>query len=553
MVTRSTDSGYRIAVSRTALCFVASFAILSNQPSFGQQAQPADRFVDSIGVNTHLFKGVGDSTDTYANYSTMIWPALLGLGVRHIRDEMAVDNPGGNYYSRLNDLASNGIHCDLISECQWNTAAQAQAITATYLLGAQECVEGTNELDNYPGYSSTWMSVDHQYTQDIKTAYGGNAQTQNIAIIGFSDNDDPALGHSAAYANAYGNYSPYVNYGNCHPYTFPWGQPEGNMQTLVNGNSVLWGSAPFILTETGCYTGTAPLSLGWYPHGKYTLRSLLTAFNLGAYRTYLYELADEHNNPSYSEDNFGLITYNGSAKPAYYAVKNTISLLSDPGPAFTPGTLAWSLSGSTANVNSTLLQKRNGDYYLVLWIGCVSNDSTVSQAVTLNVPSQVGQATLYTLDNAGNMSSSPMNLVNGQIGLNVKDTVSVVKLTPCQHLQSRWQGTYINTENGLTCSTISQGWWSAQWLRERVDDTYFRLKNRHIGQYLNVQSGSLGCTAIDPSWQSAQWSLEYVDGVNWRIKSRSQGTYINIENGLGCSAIDPGWWSAQWQLPPSSS
>jgi hypothetical protein len=513
----------------------------------------ADRFVDSIGINTHLFEGYYDNTDTYYNYSTIIRPALIGSGIRHIRDNMAVDNPGGNFYSNLNDLANNGIHCDLISECEWNTAAQSQAITSTYLLGAQECVEGTNELDNYPGYSSTWMSVDNQYTKDIKTAYGGSPQTQNMTIIGFSDNDDPSLGHSSAYANAYGNYSPYVNYGNCHPYTYPWGQPEGNMQNVVNGNAMLWGSAPFMLTETGCFTGTAPSSVGWYAHGKYSLRSLLTAFNLGAYRTYLYELCDEHNNPSNQEDNFGLITYNGSAKPAYTAIKNTISLLSDPGPAFTPGTLNWSITGNTANVNSTLLQKHNGDFYLALWIGDVSNDSTISQAVTLNLPSQIGQAVLYTLDNAGNISSSVKSIVNGQISLNVTDTVSVLKLSPYQYLKNLWQGTYINTQSGLQCSAIYPTWWTAEWTREPVDDTYFRLKNRSTGQYLNIQTGALQSTAIDPTWWSAQWSLEYVDGVNWRIKNRWQGTYINIQNGLQCTTIDPSWWSAEWQLPSTSS
>jgi hypothetical protein len=68
---------------------------------------------------------------------------------------------------------------------------------------------------------------------------------------------------------------------------------------------------------------------------------------------------------------------------------------------------------------------------------------------------------------------------------------------------------HLNNESGrLLFSPVQDGWWSAMWEPEAVDGTYFRLKNRWTGTYLNSQDPNLLLsTAIEPGWWSAMWSM----------------------------------------------
>ena len=58
----------------------------------------------------------------------------------------------------------------------------------------------------------------------------------------------------------------------------------------------------------------------------------------------------------------------GSPKQSYTAIQNLITILSDKGSAFTAGSLSYSLAGDTSHVQHTLLAKRNGHYFLALWL-----------------------------------------------------------------------------------------------------------------------------------------------------------------------------------------
>ena len=67
------------------------------------------------------------------------------------------------------------------------------------------------------------------------------------------------------------------------------------------------------------------------------------------------------------EHNFGLFDNDGKTmKPAGHAMANLIGLLADPGPAFQPGRLDFVVSGD--NVQTILLQKRDGEFWLALWL-----------------------------------------------------------------------------------------------------------------------------------------------------------------------------------------
>ena len=113
-----------------------AFAAVAAEP-----ARPADSFVDSIGVNTHLpyDDGIYDT-----GYDGIIKPRLQELGIRHLRD-------GGYqypwYWDRLKDLANSGIRSTLI----FHTVPPSEVVnTAKALGGAIEAIEGPNEIDIVP-------------------------------------------------------------------------------------------------------------------------------------------------------------------------------------------------------------------------------------------------------------------------------------------------------------------------------------------------------------------------------------------------------------------
>jgi hypothetical protein len=171
--------------------------------------------------------------------------------------------------------------------------------------------------------------------------------------------------------------------------------------------------------------------------GKYIPRLFFEYFNRGIERTYLYEFIDSYPNPQRDERDlhFGLLRNDGTEKPAYVALKNLIDLLEDPGPDFETGSLDYSLSGNTADVHRTLLQKRDGRFYLVLWQEVSSYDleakrdiSVVDRKVTLTLDRSISEAVIYR----PNRSATPLEQHSSprRLTLDVPDELLVVELTP---------------------------------------------------------------------------------------------------------------------------
>src|SRR5579863_3600513 len=118
---------------------------------------------------------------------------------------------------------------------------------------------------------------------------------------------------------------------------------------------------------TATQTGTIPESV----EASYIPRTLLLSFSKGIKRTFVYELLDE-----FSSTGYGLLANDFSEKPAFLALKNLISTLQDPGGQFTPGSLTYGVTGNTNTVQHLLLQKRDGSYWLILWLEQSSYDAT---------------------------------------------------------------------------------------------------------------------------------------------------------------------------------
>ncbi len=349
-------------VTRSAAPLLASASRLLSAPS---QARSADDFVNSIGTNLHLsyFR-----TAYGTGWATIIKPKLLALGVRHVRDGGSVvddDRWMETVYGRMKDLADQGIRFDLIvgpprgSE-DYSSLSQFSRLVQ-YAQPVVESFEGLNEHDL--SRRPDWVSEVRNCQQALYTAVKADPRTASLPVYG------PSIGHQNNAAQV-GDISQWMDYGTIHPY--PGGLPPlASLADHENKLRAITGSRPLVATETGYHTAMSwpgehpPVSE--QAMARYVPRLFLQYFDAGINRTYLYELIDEGTSHADREQNFGLLRADGSEKPAYSALRNLIAVLRDPGPTFTPGQLDYSLSGDTTGVESTLLQKRDGRFYLVLW------------------------------------------------------------------------------------------------------------------------------------------------------------------------------------------
>ncbi|MEJ7811820.1 MAG: ricin-type beta-trefoil lectin domain protein [Gemmatimonadaceae bacterium] len=390
----------------------------------GEAAGSADAFVNSVGVVTKL-----NSLDLVygTGYASIIRPKLLSLGVRHIRDGL---NVWPTVAARYRELGGLGIRLTGITEPKNGNYDDASHILpqADAIGSALEAFEGANEPEFWGWY---WADQGRRFQRAVYNTVKGSATWGATPVLQTSVS---GFGAPAAL----GDLSAYADFGNLHPY--PGGeQPTNLFQSYLDTWVTLNGSDPPQATETGYhnYTGNP----GWQPGvteraaARYVPRMVLQYFNAGIVRTFLYELIDQRANPTLDEDNFGLLRNNGTEKPAFAALRNLLTLLADPGPAFTPGRLSYTLTGDLTNVSRTLLQKRDGRLYMVLWqevssysTGARTDLTVAERTLTLTLGAPARQVTTYRPVDSASPSSQAANVQT--VTLRVPDHPLIIEITP---------------------------------------------------------------------------------------------------------------------------
>ncbi len=396
-----------------------------------ETARRADDFVDSIGVNTHLYY---DSSVYYQKYDTLIKPKLVELGVRHVRDG-AVRNMNG-YMDRLRELEKLGIRftlgCDLRGITPQAVVSLVKELGTDLVAG----VQGPNEY-NLSG-DSNWANNLRDYQKRLYQAVKADPVTKNVQVYG------PPLTEPGAYS-ALGDISAYIDFGTINHYysghnpgIWGWGSDNyGSIDWKVRAAKISSVSKPVVITETG-YHGLVNTSEGHKGvpddvSGKYMPRLYLEHFNYGVPRTFVYELIDVYYNPNAVDRNLGLLRNDGSERPSFKALKNLIGLLKDSGASFTPGSLDYFLGGNTANIHHTLLQKKDGRFYLILWQEVsgfnVSTKQVIkvsSQKVNVTLNTSIAKATMYVPNDSSDWVSQ--QTYPKQLNIDVSDRPVVIEL-----------------------------------------------------------------------------------------------------------------------------
>lgn len=389
--------------------------------SIVETAANADRFVETIAVQTHL----GHRGIYQTGWSSIVRPRLLELGVRHVRERM-YQSPG--VQSRMRELASQGV--TLMAGCwprstNYSDARHCVALANEYGPGTIDAFDGWNEVDNK---GSNWPAKWVSWQKALWETYKAHTTWKTRPVYANS------LARASSTENL-GNRSEILDYGNMHSY------PAGDVPSMVSQSWIpKWSKVaapkPLVVTETGYHNCLACPTNGvsQTAQAKYLGRLVFEFFNRGVVRTSIYQLMDEGTSTTDREDNWGLVKYNGTVKPSFTTLKGIITLLSDQGPNFDPGRLEFELSGALATTHRTLLQKRDGRFYLALWQEVKSWDirakrdlNPADDTVTLTLARAASSIKVFR----PRTGTVPVQTGRGSsITLSVPDEVILVEITP---------------------------------------------------------------------------------------------------------------------------
>lgn len=405
----------------TIFVSLALFALPS--AALAQQTVAADRFVDSAGVNVHLHY----IESPYGNFS-LIRSRLVELGVRHVRDGL-IDTTWMDYYQRFHSLAQAGIRGMFIT-----SPTQSTELWASYparMGAAFEAYEAPNEYDR--SGDPDWVRTLTQTVVRMSTLRQ-DPRAAAFPIVA------PSVQHADSYV-ALGDLSSYFDAANMHNYlggrhpgTPGWGSGGyGSIAWNLNTVAPYAGGKPVVASENGYQDGTVTVdAIPQDVAGRYMPRLLLEQFRAGVARTYIYELIDW----AHDSGNYGLLNYDGSPKPAFRAVKGLLNLLSDPGPAFTPQPLAYAVHGDTSNLRHMVFQKRDGRYFLALWLGVEGYDQIArrhqpiaQRAVTVQTTTPVRLHRVHQWQGDGSVVIAPVSLSTASFPVTVFDSLTIIELT----------------------------------------------------------------------------------------------------------------------------
>lgn len=619
----------RRAFCRTGLSIAGLVACIGFSTECTQAApvtaKRGDDFVNSLGINAAY-------QNPAVNFSAMK-QKLQELGVRYVRTDTAgPDSARPTLVQRARDLGAVGIRSNLIFESRkynglYNTDTHTPSEVVQLLkdIGPQFCLaEGPNEPEHSsPAHLFSYNGYDWPDTRGIRdfqialfNAIKGDMATRNVPML------------PASLIGAYPglDLSAYLDYGNMHTYA-KGDTPLNGFSNDLSGAQTISGSKPMIATETGYQTAiptTRGRETGDKPvtelvQAKYLTRTHFLFWNRNVARTHLYQLMDdpEPDGVNAVQANWGIVRADGTSKPAFNAIKSIVTLLGDATFNATTqqwvpntvnaGSLDYSLSGDTANIEQTLLYRSNNKFYLVLFQNAQSQQifaypnstsyidqygqvwdaslpvNVPNRALTLNLGTSISSARSFLPVTNG---TTAINLaINGNMGsqsisLSVPDHPIIIELTPAASGPMSGQvyelepqcapGKRLDVAGAGNANGTNVHIWqdldapNQRWRFEDAGNGYFELIPQHAtGQRLEVSGNNNGGAGANvQTWQDLnesdqRWKFEPVgNGYYEVIPAHNAGLRLDVMGAGNANGTDVKLWSdlnnsaQRWRLIP---
>lgn len=317
------------------------------------------------------------------------WRPLLGeLGVRYIRSNLA-GRRARDHMHALN--AQYGIRaCALVTSIEDDGSFDFEKAAAIIDFmrdeigqGAIRAFEGPNEYTkNYK--TGDWAGRLRDYQEFLFRRVRNDRLLKAIPVLA------PTIWRRRVEDyRAIASLGRFCDYGNLHLYSggrrpslFAAEGREEPVDQAIDDAQLVAPGKQICITETGFRTaGAKPTASDLPPDviAKYTLRNIAEMFlrrNDVAWMN-IYTLMDYSTGSDY-----GLLALDLTPRPAYFALRNLIRIVADPGQAMTvDDRIAFRLHADSRQLRSLVLDKRDGRSLLLLWCDEDSYDRRTSKPV----------------------------------------------------------------------------------------------------------------------------------------------------------------------------
>jgi hypothetical protein len=411
--------------------------VVARAAGLNMASAPADQFVDFISVQTHL-----NRRNTVWDQPT--WRPLLGdLGIRYTRSalggKLALEHVHALFadYGIRSSATFNAINDDGSFDLDKSNDVLAFLRDK---VGAEKiyAIEGPNEY-THKYKTGDWAGRMKAYQEFLWTSVKSDSELKNIDVLAPTIwkriiEDYEAISNMGAYAD-YGNLHLY-NAGR-KPSLFNRNGSETPVDLAIREAQIVIPGKPVCITETGFNVAEGAAPTKWTVPAdvaaKYTLRNLVELFLRRdiVKRVNIYSLIDDE----HKDDHFGLFDADLKPRPAYSALRRLIGLLKDPGPAFSAGPLTCQFNTNDPDARSLLLQKRDGRYFLLMWLDAWSYDRKTASAtdiapapVSLEFGTTVKSVKIHAPTLSSDVQQELTNVSN--MGLDVPDHVVVAEIVP---------------------------------------------------------------------------------------------------------------------------
>ena len=418
-------------------------------PPAEQPAFRAEQFTDFVGINGSPLRFHVIPDGSYAGAGKTYDPQVFyDLGIRYYRtglfnDLTLLDQPDQVRAA----WEKHGVRpMLLIDPGKTKTPDTVLAKLRRYLPASVGEIEGPNEVNNkfppqdlnikYKG--KTDEAGGAAYMDDVYAAVKAEPSTRPIPVIAYT-----AIFTDYHLARPYSGF----DFASMHSYQ---GYDVPSSSLLMNEtrfNNVLPAGAtikPFVPTECG-YNVQPDRSNGTNDTGSLRAQALNIPMLLAEYfrhgirRTYLFAIENA--------DGYGLLEDDRTTKrPSYFALKNFLATVKDAdwdpktykwvGGDFVPRALLFGLDGAPPTVHTLTLQKKSGEYELLVWNEVKNFDQDTHKdivnapvSVTLRLQTPVAaSATVLTQNAAGGYDVQKEAIHKGRLVLQVPSSVMIIRL-----------------------------------------------------------------------------------------------------------------------------
>jgi hypothetical protein len=435
----------------------------------------SDDFVDSVGINTRLsFTNWPYNLNwNDPNPNENIQELLTDIGIRHLRDRI----PNPEFFPKIQyanqriaelyrdygitvltggDLGSSGpksvLNPNVIpAEIDWYAKGSIKLDGETFFVrDFLAGVEGPNEYDTHS--DPNWVRNLTRFQTRLYNEVRSKSALKDVPVV------MPSLVRPQLYNGPLGSFEHISDLGNLHPYPFNQGyfQNPGNnsLYFYLNQVSDVMDTTPIWATETGYLTNNSSRSaINETTVAKYLPRILAENFRTGEIeRSYLYQFVSG----SDQKEGFGLIEakekrvngkiqYDLEPRPAYYAVDSLLDLLAEATwsttqrkwiePSVNLNPVNLSFEDKDSSTRELLLQKSDGDYYLMLWQEVESfnpragNFSVKPDDLTVYLPTGARATGLYQYDDDFRLERTNLGGTKRAIDLDVPDSLMILEFS----------------------------------------------------------------------------------------------------------------------------